>query len=447
MSPFSRGKRLAKRLFAMLPPKVAARIRTAYRTVLQRALAKKQAALHARLLKQRKNNSVIRVVFLVSNLASWKLTPLYQAMQKDSRYEPHILVTPFLKYEREERLLEQRRLCDYFNSRGIAVTVANDSEGSCALDDLSPDVVFFTNPHSLTSPSLHEESYTRYLSVYIPYSHEVTNFDDNQMSYNQDFHNCMWKIFTPHKECSDLFKRYRTAGLRGVYCSGYPACEPFMNVSQREGIDREVTVWKKQSREMIRVIWAPHWSDTAMLPLATFYELAEDFRAIATKYRDVAQWAFKPHPLLRFELKKRNGWTQQKVDDYYGFWRDSEFTQLHEGDYEQLFLGSDALIHDCGSFLAEYLYLNKPALYLRHPKSSDGLYNKFGVRALRAHTEGRNASDVEDFLEGLLAGTDDMKASRAMFIRSALLASTESSPSDFIMDTLYEGYRNGTPFK
>lgn len=56
----------------------------------------------------------------------------------------------------------------------------------------------------------------------------------------------------------------------------------------------------------------------------------------------------------------------------------NDFTQLDEGEYESLFYYSDAIIHDSSSFLAEYVFTNKPALYLMNPEKINSLVNDFG---------------------------------------------------------------------
>ncbi len=77
-------------------------------------------------------------------------------------------------------------------------------------------------------------------------------------------------------------------------------------------------------------------------------------------------------------------------------------SQLEEGEYVGLFRESDAMIHDCTSFITEYLYTGKPALYL-NPNIRDRLneYGKLGYDAiLKAHKQ----TDIEDFILSVIRG-------------------------------------------
>lgn len=57
-------------------------------------------------------------------------------------------------------------------------------------------------------------------------------------------------------------------------------------------------------------------------------------------------------------------------------------SMLSEGDYIDLFLSSDGIIHDSGSFIAEYLYTRKPALHtMTNPKTYEE-FNEIGKQCL-----------------------------------------------------------------
>jgi CDP-glycerol glycerophosphotransferase (TagB/SpsB family) len=105
-------------------------------------------------------------------------------------------------------------------------------------------------------------------------------------------------------------------------------------------------------------------------------------KELAVKYRSQVSIAFKPHPVLRSRLEEL--WGREKTDEYYRFWEELDNTFVADGEYAALFAASDAMIHDCGSFTAEYLYTGKPVLYVfRHDRRATE--NEFGRRALRAH--------------------------------------------------------------
>jgi len=72
---------------------------------------------------------------------------------------------------------------------------------------------------------------------------------------------------------------------------------------------------------------------------------------------------------------------------------------LNEDEYDDLFTQSDAIIHDCSSFIAEYAVTKKPALYLLS-KSSQALefVNDFGKCALQTHDTATSAAEINEFI-------------------------------------------------
>ena len=119
---------------------------------------------------------------------------------------------------------------------------------------------------------------------------------------------------------------------------------------------------------------------------SNFLWLAEKMLSFTEKYKDKIQIAFKPHPNLKKQLISHPGWGKPKVDEYYDKWNSLDNGQLEEGDYFDLFLQSDAMIHDSVSFLSEYLYTMKPCCYvIKNENLIDSFLNDFGKAALELH--------------------------------------------------------------
>jgi CDP-glycerol glycerophosphotransferase (TagB/SpsB family) len=92
--------------------------------------------------------------------------------------------------------------------------------------------------------------------------------------------------------------------------------------------------------------------------------MAELMLELAQAYKDRIQIAFKPHPSLITQLYQHPDWGKERADDYYARWQQMENTQLETGGYVDLFMTSDAMIHDSGSFVVEYLYANRPVMFV-----------------------------------------------------------------------------------
>ena len=93
---------------------------------------------------------------------------------------------------------------------------------------------------------------------------------------------------------------------------------------------------------------------------------------------------------------------------------------------------SDALIHDCSSFTAEYLYVNKPVMFLTK-KSRIETFNSFADACFNVHYHGSSISDIETFIDNVIAGFDPMLNERTRFINENLIP----NKCDTVAQTIY----------
>ena len=98
---------------------------------------------------------------------------------------------------------------------------------------------------------------------------------------------------------------------------------------------------------------------------------------------------------------------------------------------------SDALIHDSGTFMSEYLFTGKPFLFMIRDESIMDYWNVFGEKTLAVHYQSRNQKQVIDFIENVVLKENDcMKAERNNFVRSTLLQKNEFTASQNILNYL-----------
>ncbi len=373
---------------------------------------------HAELLQQIKGKEKIKVVFLAIHKSVWKVDPVFQKMLKDPLFEPEILVCPYTPYGEERMLEDMEQAYTYFLEKGYPIRKSRNEDGSwIKLEELKPDLVFFTNPHNLTCKEYYEDAYLNYLSCYVPYGHSVSKYNNYISQYNQFFHNAMWAIFVPHSECSNIYKHYSAARGKNVIVTGYPGCEEFFYSPGK-------MPWKCSDK--LKVIWAPHHTISSPdLPYSNFLKMAEDFVELTKKYKNSIGFAFKPHPILKSNLFQHPDWGVKKTNSYYEYWEYAENTQLELGEYVELFKHSDALIHDSGSFIAEYHYVKKPVLYIYNSETKKHL-NPFGVKAMESSYLGSEIEDVDRFLKYLIDGCLEVS-------------------DDFYEENIIKYFRNGMP--
>lgn len=395
---------------------------------------------HQALLAQIKGKERIRVVFLAIHKSVWKVDPVFQKMLADPFFDPIILVCPYTAYG-EERMWEDMREClAYFNEKDYPTHSSYNlaEQRWIKLKELTPDIVFFTNPHNLTRKEYYEDAYLNYLSCYVPYHHEVGSYEGNVGQYNQDFHNAAWLIFASHNASYKLFEMTAQSKAENVRVTGYPAMEELLKIRDKK-IQKKV--WKNDDSRL-KAIWAPHHTiNDPVLPYSNFIEYAYKFKELAEEYKNKIIWCFKPHPILKSKLYNHPDWGREKTDEFYLFWERSEFSQISEGEYFDLFAASDFMIHDSGSFLAEYLYLEKPVMYLLSGADNEKYYSDFGVEALKSCDVGYKFSDVIGFIDQMISGRRFIKREHVEFMNKEINPYFSQLPSDKIIDAILRGFK------
>ena len=134
-------------------------------------------------------------------------------------------------------------------------------------------------------------------------------------------------------------------------------------------------------------------------------------------------------------MKLHKLWGEERTEQYYNRWKTLANGQLEEGPYIDLFLTSDALIHDCGSFTAEYLYVGKPCMFLVSEGDMEAKFNVFGKQAYAQYYKGHSLKEIEDFLQHVvIEGNDTMAQQRATFYQTVL--TSDKMPSERIIEAI-----------
>ncbi|MNT33991.1 CDP-Glycerol:Poly(glycerophosphate) glycerophosphotransferase [compost metagenome] len=214
--------------------------------------------------------------------------------------------------------------------------------------------------------------------------------------------------------------------------TGYPGFDEFL-MNEMPNND----VWKNKNPNFKKIIWAPHHLMTELNRMSNFLEYHDFFLEVAVKYQDRIQIAFKPHPLLRVKLENDPNWGKDRTDKYYEQWENLPNGQFENAEYVDLFLTSDALIHDCGSFISEYLFTMKPTLFMVRDEDVMKMWSVYGESALSVHYQSRNKKELENFIElVVLNGNDLMLEQRREFVNNILISENKLTASENIMNYL-----------
>ena len=309
-------------------------------------------------------------------------------------------------------------LHDFFKSRSVPYIdlYKTDSPGQYVRDHFDPDIIFYPQPYfELFANDLDSYHFDDRLLCYVPYS---LNTIAEPWPFNQRFSNVAWRLFYSTEEDWECARRVTFCKGKNVRVVGNALADSFLKESF-------LPVWKPQPQTKKRVIWAPHYSitDEGYLSRNSFLKISEGMMEIADRYKGTIQFAFKPHPRLKSVLYGLPDWGEERTESYYRWWAESENTQLETGGYVDLFMTSDAMIHDCASFTAEYLYSRNPVLFLsgEREETSKAL-NRIGKAAYDTHYFGTNGNDIISFLDStIIKGSDPLKEKRESFFKDYLL--------------------------
>ena len=376
----------------------------------------------------------IRVAFLQMYITSNQDIPVFERMLADKNFDPYFIVYPDhyrakafsdAMYNRTREQLVERYGID---------RVLSGRCGGTYLDFTDKfDLMTTNNPYAnMTPPPFRIEHWTRkgVPSFYISYFYMgrcyVTEWNLKMLAFS-----CFWRIFVENRYVIDLARRHQTVKGRNCVLTGCLKMDAYPE-----------TVPAPRTRK--RILVAPHHTiEPAEVSVGCFMEYADHFLELIRRFPQV-DFVFRPHPQLWQKLRglqRLKGlvpWGNARVDGYIEALQAEPNLILSDGgDYLQEFADSDALIHDCGSFLAEYLYTGKPCAYVyRSSINREKTFKELGEKCIAAHYVMHSHEDVERFVqEVVLEGRDEMKEAREAFARSEIMVNYPHS-SDTVMEDL-----------
>lgn len=361
----------------------------------------------------------VTVVFFAMSVSMWKYQKLYERLSQHSSFRAFVVLAPSPQFAKEVQKKEVEALRHFFDSKSVPYIDFDVDTGQCVnlRKEINPDVLFYPQPYD----TVLKRKYSFYqfkdkLLCYYPYAFWMAA---GESWYNSVFQNFAWKLYYPTAEHKDEAVKWSHNRGCNVVITGHPTTDHFL-------FEEPIDVWKPQAIRKKRIIWAPHHTirrDTTPPGTSNFLTMATLMEDIAERYESQLQIAFKPHPRLFCALCEHPDWGKAKTEAYYNRWRNRSNTQLDEGDYKDLFMTSDGMIHDGGSFIVEYHYAQKPALYV-----TDNLEGrlkelmKYAQEALQAHYLAKDNEEVERFIEHvILEGNDTMQSQRKDFFDKYLL--------------------------
>lgn len=365
-----------------------------------------------RILPKIAGHKPLRVMFYVNNLSMWKNDKLLMLLKNDDRFEP--IVVSFLYPFDSEKLKNryEEELFSHFNEMGVIYYSGFDfsRNNRFPVSKFKPDLLFYPQPYY---------NYLRFLPrnvllAYIPYGFSI---EDSPIFHNSLFQNVCWKLFATSSLQKEQKEKYNYNHGSNVVVAGDPLADYFF-----DGHTPSDDNWPVKDPKIKRIIWAPHHSilPDDWLNYSIFLEIADEMLETAKKYSDKVQFVFKPHPMLKEKLYKHESWGIERTDAYYDSWKTMPNCNVADGNYVDLFMTSDAMIHNCSAFTAEYLYVNKPVMYTTDKEKIES-FNSFADSCFQVHYHGASISDIESFIENVISGNDPLMQERTLLIKEQLL--------------------------
>jgi len=339
----------------------------------------------------------IKVAFFVTQKQLWCSQTVYDNFLRDDLFEPIIVAFPNF----EDGIINKNNTCkdnyDFFSNRKMNVIFGYDinNEHFLKLDSIDADIIFYDQPFpGLPNNLLWYEASKKSLVCYIPYGYKIAK--SYEAHFNSELHNNCWIIFAESIWHKDQFKKFGRKKGENVIVSGYPKLDAYNNLNKKYKENKNKTI-----------IWAPHWSiKDKFIGYATFDKYYNFFIRQAISNKDIF-WVFKPHQRLRHYLEEIRFMTKKDVDEYYESWSSLPNCRFfNDSDYFDLFKESDALITDCGSFLAEYLPTRNPILLLVSNNSVG--YNEVGNILVSTYYKAFNENDIKDFVNNVVVNGEDL---------------------------------------
>ncbi len=375
-------------------------------------------------IRQIRKKTQIKVLFIVGEASTWKSEALYRRMLDHPRFIPQIGITESLHVPGSKPIL-----ISYLQNKGYDYVDLDEPE--ITISQIDPDIKIYYKPYELNyRHGLYFDYHMK--SIVCNFSYAF-NLGGDAMAFRQDIRRYAWKDFV---ENNAVVEAIAHAGkfIGNKIITGLPLQDILSLPKESYRDPWEGGCGKK------RIIYAPHHSfkgtNNGYIEYATFLEFGLFMLKMAKKYSAQTQWIFKPHPSLRRRLY--DFWGEAKTNAYYDEWESLANAQVELGAYNDIFKYSDAMIHDCSSFIIEYQYTNNPVLFLEtEPHTAEQMHlSRFGYAAYTVHYHASTKEQIENFIQNVIAGVDPRKEEREAFFEKYLRIPNGKTACVNIMDVI-----------
>lgn len=354
--------------------------------------------------KLKKQEAPIRICFTVIYDSVFQAEPLFIKMIDDARFDPYILVIPDTARGAEN---EENQLQKTYNSLrakyGDFVLCSRPCGQRCYKDFSSEmDIVCPANPYDDMTHPLYRIEYlcSKALPIFFNYAYPNDHYSYTHIASIPSI-SLVWKYFTESESVTDIFKKHMLNKGENIVTVGYIKMDRLSEQALQQP--------KRKS-----IILAPHHSVgrqcADVYAISTFMQHADFFLELPKLYPSI-DFIFRPHPLLYPTLAQKSMWGKEKTERYFqAIQAHPNITYQNGGDYFPTFATANGIIHDCGSYVSEWVYTHKPMCFmLKCEENIDKFFMKNGADVLRRSYLAYSAEDIKHFIEEVIIKENDSK--------------------------------------
>lgn len=328
---------------------------------------------------------------------------LFDLMMADlNNYNPKIVIIPDVSRGENHMKRQYNESRNFFVKKyGSEYILDGWIEDTNSFEDYSSifDIIYLANPYDNMVNDVHSISFLSkkdVLPIYISYGC-MPDFYGCKMIMPMKEISLFWKVFADNEMSYKDYCKYELVKGKNVVLSGYAKMDALEKFIERP-------------RQKKTVIIAPHHTiNNSALPLSNFVKY-QDFYLELPKIFPQVDFIFRPHPLLFTNMVNLGYWTDNDVNNYL---KKIEFCGMKYsvgGDYFDIFVNSDAMIHDCSSFVVEYLYTGKPCCFMAK-QNYKKIFSTLGKECLKNYYLAFNEKQIIDFIKNVVIDGDDSLAS------------------------------------
>ncbi|WPU65818.1 CDP-glycerol glycerophosphotransferase family protein [Peredibacter starrii] len=374
----------------------------------------------------------VKIVFLIHLPTSWTaLKSIYEACVPNEKIDPILVLTPRRQNrftDKWEGLIEAQTYFDCINIPYV-VSCTKDYTEWLDLKALKPDVVFIQTPYEDQRHPLYKigklSKFTRV--CYVPYAFILTAGTFEKDFYGTYFHRDCWRIFAESEYHKGKFAQY--CDENRIIVTGYPKFDEYQELKSSEMETSSKTI-----------LWASHWTiQDEHFNASTFLKNYKYFLRFARENAHI-KLIFRPHPFLFRALVEGKHFTEEQLNEFIKEWSDLPNTEIDKNpNYFEVFVRTDILVTDNGSFLGEYLLTGKPIIYTHNYKSDSFNLNDYGVQLTKFHYVARNVNQLEELINDIfLCGHDYLKEKRVENSKNLIHSSGEKAGDLIVRNIINE---------